>query len=448
MSDLADAVLSGAPASELARCPVPDTYRAAHTRKSEIAMFADGDGTDKDVRRSLHVGDVPMPELAPDEVLIAVMAAGLNYNTVWSAIFEPVPTFAFLSRYGRQGRWAARHDLPYHVLGSDAAGVIVRTGAGVRRWSVGQAVVVNPAYIDHEDPAAHDDSMSSDEPLAWGFETNFGSLADFAVVKASQLLPKPPHLTWEEAASVTLCAGTAYRMLVSRRGAAMKQGDVVLVWGATGGLGGFAVQLIRNGGGVPVGVVGSAAKEKLAYDLGCEGIVNREDLESGGGLSGIKGWRRLGEEIRRQVGEDPHIVFEHSGQQTFSASVYVARRGGTVVTCGSSSGYDHHYDNRHLWMKVKRIVGSHGANYAEAWEMNRLVMRGMLVPTLSRTYSLDAVGDAARALQQGHSLGKTSVLCLAPAEGLGVTDQAARDRVGEDKLGLFRAADQARGVTL
>jgi crotonyl-CoA reductase len=445
MTTLVDAVLSGAPASELARCPLPESYRAAHTLKSDVAMFSDA--SDKDVRKSLHVGEVPMPELAPDEVLIAVLAAGLNYNTVWSAIFEPVPTFAFLSRYGRQGGWAARHDLPYHVLGSDAAGVVVRTGAGVRRWSAGQAVVVHPAYIDHEDPAAHDDSMSADEPLAWGFETNFGALADFAVVKASQLLPKPPHLTWEEAACVTLCAGTAYRMLVSRRGAAMKQGDVVLVWGAAGGLGGYAVQLIRNGGGEAVGVVGSADKEQFARDLGCAGVINREDLEKDGGLTGIKGWRRLGEEIRRQVGEDPHIVFEHSGQQTFGASVYVARRGGTVVTCGSSSGYDHHYDNRHLWMKVKRIVGSHGANYSEAWEMNRLVTRGTLVPTLSRTYPLAEVGDAARALQQGHSTGKTSILCLAPREGLGVTDPAARDRVGEDRLRLFRAADQAQIVT-
>jgi len=379
-----------------------------------------------------------MPELAPDEVLIAVMAAGLNYNTVWSAIFEPLPTFSFLSRYGRQGGWAARHDLPYHVLGSDAAGVVVRVGEGVRRWSPGQAVVVHPAYIDHEDPAAHDDSMSCDEPLAWGFETNFGALADFAIVKASQLMPKPPHLTWEEAASVTLCAGTAYRMLVSNRGAAMKQGDVVLVWGATGGLGGYAVQLVRNGGGMAVGVVGSAAKEQLARDLGCVGVINRESLAADGGLTGIKGWRRLGEEIRRQVGEDPHIVFEHSGQETFGASVYVARRGGTVVTCGSSSGYDHHYDNRHLWMKVKRIVGSHGANYREAWEMNRLVTLGMLAPILSRTYPLAEIGDATRDLQQGRSIGKVSVLCLASSEGLGITDQGLRGRVGEARLRLFR----------
>lgn len=437
MTGLIDAVQAGAPGADLARCELPASYRAAYLRKSDVAMF--GDSGDKDVRKAIHVGEVPMPELAPDEVLIAVLSAAINFNTVWSAMFEPVPTFAFLARYGRQGGWAARHDLPYHVLGSDAAGVIVRLGAGVRRWSIGDRVVISPAYIDAEDPAAQDDAIATDEPLAWGFETNFGALADFAVVKASQLLPKPPHLTWEEAACTTLCASTSYRMLVSPRGAAMRQGDVVLIWGAAGGLGGYAVQLVRNGGGIAVGVVSSPAKEKLARELGCAAVINRENLGDDG-LAGPKGWRRLGEEIRRQVGEDPHIVFEHSGRETFGASVYVTRRGGTIVTCGSSTGYQHEYDNRHLWMKVKRIIGSHGANYRESWEINRLITLGMVVPVLSRVYPLDQVGEATRAVQQGRHAGKTSMLCLAPAGGLGVEDQAARDRVGERRLRLFRDA--------
>src|SRR5215471_12328728 len=277
MTELTDAVVSGAPAADLARCDLPAGYRAAHILKSDVAMFATSD--DKDVRKWLHLGEEPMPELAPDEVLIAVMAAAINYNTVWSAIFEPVPTFAFLARHGRQGRWAARHDLPHHVLGSDAAGVVVRLGEAVHRWSVGDRVTVSPGYFDQEDPAAYADGLNADEPLAWGFETNFGSLADFAVAKASQLMPMPSHLSWEEAACTALCAGTAYRMLVSPRGAAMKQGDVVLVWGATGGLGGYAVQLVRNGGGIPVGVVSSAAKAELARELGCAAVVNRESLD-------------------------------------------------------------------------------------------------------------------------------------------------------------------------
>ncbi|MET8988618.1 crotonyl-CoA carboxylase/reductase [Nonomuraea wenchangensis] len=429
---LAEAVVAGAEPAELARLDVPSAYRAAHLRKDEVGSF-DQDDQDKDVRRTLHVGEVPMPELAEDEVLVAVMASAINYNTVWSAMFEPVPTFAFLERFGRTD---ARHDLPVHVLGSDAAGVIVRTGRAVRRWRVGDRVVTSPAYVDGEDPVVQHDGMLAGDLRAWGFETNFGGLADFAVVKATQLLAKPRHLSWEEAACNMLCASTAYRMLVGERGARMKQGDVVLLWGATGGLGGYGVQLVRNGGGIPVGVVGSQEKAELLRRMGCPYVVDRSQLD--GGLADEKGWRRLGAEIRRQVGEDPAIVFEHTGRETFGASVYVAKRGGAVVTCGSSSGYAHEYDNRHLWMKLKRIIGSHGANYQECHEVNRLIALGMVHPTLSAVYPLEEAAEAARAVQLNQHVGKVGVLALAPAEDLGIEDHALRARIGEDRLRLFR----------
>ena len=444
MSELAEAVVNGADADKLAALPLPPTYRAAYLRRDEVDMFAGH--TDKDVRRSLHVGEVPMPDPAPDEAVIAVMAAGINYNTVWSAMFEPLPTFDFLARLGGEGAWGARHDLPRHVIGSDASGVVVRVGTGVRRWSVGDQVVVSPLHVDEQEPAVQDDAMLATAQRAWGFETNFGALGHFALVKASQLLPKPAHLTWEEAACTTLCAATAYRMLVSPHGARMKQGDVVLIWGATGGLGGFASQLVRNGGGIAVGVVSSPEKARVARELGCEVVLDRTELGlTGPDLGGPDGWRRLGRAVRQGAGEDPHIVFDYVGRQTFGASVYVARRGGAVVTCGSSSGYEHVYDNRHLWMRLKRIVGSHGANQQEAWETNRLIERGMLVPTLSRVFPLEHAAEATRRVQLNEHLGKVGVLCLAPREGLGVVDHELRERVGEDRLRLLRGPVGAAG---
>ncbi|ACZ91448.1 crotonyl-CoA carboxylase/reductase [Streptosporangium roseum] len=434
---LAQAVVDGADPEELARLEVPTTFRAAHTRKNEVGMFGRRphgvDDVDKDITKSIHVDDVPMPELAPDEVLVAIMASAINFNTVWTAMFEPIPTFAFLERFGRED---PRHDQNFHVLGSDASGVIVRMGAAVRHWKIGDRVVVSPAYVDEQDPITHADSMLGADLRAWGFETNYGGLAEFAVVRATQLLPKPKHLTWEEAACNMLCASTAYRMLVSERGSRMKQGDVVLIWGATGGLGAYAVQLVKNGGGIPVGVVSSEEKAALLRRMGCEHVVDRSQFEH---LNDEKAWRRLGAEVRRQVGEDPHIVFEHTGKETFGASVYVARRGGSVVTCGSSSGYAHEYDNRHLWMKLKRIVGSHGANYQECHEVNRLLALGTLQPTLSTVYPLDQTGDAARAVQLNKHVGKVGVLGLAPAEDLGVEDRALRERIGEDRIRLFRS---------
>ncbi len=267
-SALSEAVIAGAEAAELEALPVPDHFAAAVVREEDIGIFRSVE--DKDVRKSVFVEDVPMPDLAPDEALIAVMASSINYNTVWTAMFEPVPTFQFLRQMGRNGGWEARHDLPYHILGSDASGVVVRTGSSVRRWKAGDHVVISPAYVDEQDHDTHQDGMLGENQKAWGFETNFGGLAHYAVVRASQLMPKPAALTWEEAAVNPLCASTAYRMLVSERGARMKQGDVVLVWGATGGLGAYAVQLVLNGGGIPVGVVNSEEKARILMSLGCE----------------------------------------------------------------------------------------------------------------------------------------------------------------------------------
>ncbi|MFI8484947.1 crotonyl-CoA carboxylase/reductase [Streptomyces rubrogriseus] len=441
MDSLAQAVLAGADADVLEREPVPDRYTAAHLRVEDVGVF---DGVeDKDVRRTLRVGDVPMPELAPDEVLVAVMASSVNYNAVWSATFEPLPTFDFLRRYGRQGGWAARHDQPYHVLGSDAAGVIVRTGSGVRRWRVGDHVVLSAVEVDDQEPATHSDGMLGADQRAWGYETNFGGLAHYAVARASQLLPKAAHLTWEEAASTTQCAGTSYRMLVGEHGARMKQGDIVLIWGATGGLGAFAVQLVKNGGGIPVGVVSSEAKADLLRRLGCDVVINRSEIGVGGNsdpspAESIEMGKRLGRIIRREVGEDPHIAFDNNGRATFATSVFLVRRGGTVVTCGSSTGYQHHYDNRYLWMNLKRIIGCHAANLQEHAECNRLVQTGRLMPALSEVHPLDRIGEASRRVQQNLHTGKIGVLCLAPEPGLGVTDPATRARIGEERLSPLR----------
>ncbi|MHB8452173.1 MAG: alcohol dehydrogenase catalytic domain-containing protein, partial [Mycobacteriales bacterium] len=244
MKDILDAIIADDLAA-LATLPVPETYQAVVVRKSDVNMFDGLPSKEKDPRRSLHLDEVPTPELGPGEALIAVMASSINYNTVWTSIFEPLSTFSFLERYGRTSPLARRHDLPYHVIGSDAAGVLLRTGPGVTRWKPGDEVVAHCLSVELEDPDGHDDTMLDPQQRIWGFETNFGGLAQLALVKANQLLPKPRHLTWEEAAVPGLVNSTAYRQLVSHNGAAMKQGDVVLIWGASGGLGSYATQLAR-----------------------------------------------------------------------------------------------------------------------------------------------------------------------------------------------------------
>ena len=253
MQEILQAIQAGVDGEELANLEIPASYRAAYVRRDDIEMFAGMPSGEKDPRKSLVVGDVPTPELAPDEVYLAVMASSINFNTVWTSIFEPLPTFGFLDRLGRESVWGARHQRDFHVVGSDASGVVLRVGSAVRNWKPGDRVVVHCNHVDDQDPSAHDDSMMASNQRIWGFETNYGGLADLSVVKANQLMPKPAHLSWEEAAVNALCASTSYRMLVGRNAARMKQGDVVLIWGATGGIGSYAVQLVLNGGGHPGG---------------------------------------------------------------------------------------------------------------------------------------------------------------------------------------------------
>ncbi|NBH10334.1 crotonyl-CoA carboxylase/reductase [Amycolatopsis sp. SID8362] len=443
LGEIQQAILNGETAA-LGSMPVPESYRGVTVHASEVDMFEGLDSRDKDPRKSLHVDEVAVPELGPGEALVAVMASAINYNTVWTSIFEPIPTFKFLKKYGKLSPLAKRHDLPYHVVGSDLSGVVLRTGVGVHNWKPGDEVVAHCLNVELESPDGHNDTMLDTEQRIWGFETNFGGLAEIALVKANQLMPKPDHLTWEEAASPGLVNSTAYRQLVSRNGADMKQGDVVLIWGASGGLGSYATQYALNGGAIPVCVVSSPEKAAICRKLGAELIIDRSaegykfwknDTEQD-----PKEWQRFGAKIRELTGgDDPDIVFEHPGRETFGASVYAARKGGTIVTCASTSGYMHQYDNRYLWMNLKRIIGSHFANYRESWEANRLIAKGLIHPTLSKTYPLEETGQAALDVHRNAHQGKVGVLALAPQEGLGVRDEEKRAK-HIDGINAFRGA--------
>lgn len=403
--DVREAAAAGAPPEEIAAAPLPESYRAAVVWEADLAASAAAAPVaERDPAATIRVEDVAVPPLAADEVLIAVMASSVNYTTVWTALGHPVSTFGFLRRLGPP------HDQPYHVLGSDAAGVVVRAGAAVRRWRAGDHVVVNPYQVAGEGDGSG---------RTWGYETNFGGLAELAVAHAAQLLPKPVNLSWAEAGTTTLCASTAYRMVVSPEGAGMKQGDVVLVWGAAGGVGSFAVQFARNGGGVPVGVVSGPERAEYVRALGCEHVIDRQAEQyrfwRDEHAQDPAEWRRFGSRIRELVGADPDIVVEHPGRETMGASVYVVRPGGTVVTCAATTGHMLEFDNRHFWMRRKRLIGSHLADRWEAAAANRLLESGAVKPTLSATYPLARAADAAHDMRANRHVGKLGVLCLEQA---------------------------------
>jgi crotonyl-CoA carboxylase/reductase len=350
--------------------------------------------------KAMAVEEVPIPELGSHDVLVMTMAAGVNFNGVWAACGKPVSVFKM-------------HKEAFHVAGSDAAGIVWKVGSEVRRWKPGDEVVVQCNQSCGECPECNGlDPMACEQQKIWGYETSWGSFAQFTKVQAQQLLPRPKHLSWEESASYGLTFFTAYRMLIGQ--AQVKAGDNVLVWGASGGLGVFAVQLCKLVGANPIAVIGAASKEPIVRKLGAEMIINRREFDLAGG--GVDASRAFGKKVRELTGsKDPDIVFEHVGKETFPTSCLVAKRFGKIVICGATTGYDLTFDVRYLWMRQKQIIGSHFANAYQAERANRLIMEGKIHPVLDRVFSFEDTAKAHQLMAENKHKGKLGIRVQAAA---------------------------------
>jgi crotonyl-CoA carboxylase/reductase len=360
---------------------------------------------------------VPVPGLAADEVLIGVMAAGLNHNAVWAAKGYPLDLIGVM-----QQRDASVLD--YHVIGSDCAGIVYAVGEKVTNVRVGDEVVVQAGWMDEEDPwvkRGKADTALAPSGRAWGFETNHGSFGQFCKVKARQCLPKPDRLSWEEAAVYMLAGATSYCMLYKYPPNTVKQGDVVLIWGGSGGLGAAAIQLVKWGGGIPVAVVSSAARAEYCKALGALtlnrndfhhwGAIHEEDVLPGTQDRWAKAVRPFEKALKELAGgKMPAIVLEHPGQDTMPTSLRVCNGDGMVVTCAGTSGYLSTLDLRFLWLRRKRLQGSHFAELEHCREYNALVADGTLSPLLSHTYAFEELPQAVQNMADNvHPPGNSAV---------------------------------------
>ena len=372
------------------------------------------------------VEEVEIPaELAPDEVLVYVMAAGVNFNCVWAALGRPVDVIA-----------ARKNDpdyRPFHIGGSDAAGIVWKVGGAVTEIGVGDPVVIHCGTWRAGCPVARaaGDPMFSPTFRIWGFETNWGSFAQFTRVQAHQCLPKPRHLTWEEASVYMLVGATAYRMLAAWPPHTVQPGDVVLIWGGAGGLGCFGIQVAREMGGIPIAVVSSSDKVEFCRALGARGCIDRSRFDHWGPpphwndrerySEWLQSARAFGSAIWDLVGErrNPRIVFEHPGEATLATSMFVCEPNGMVVICGGTTGYSAGVDLRYLWMRQKRLQGSHFANDEQAAALNRLVGQRKVEPCLSATLGFAEIPEAhQRMYENRHPPGKMACLVNAPRPGL------------------------------
>jgi crotonyl-CoA carboxylase/reductase len=373
---------------------------------------------------AMQVEVVETPEIDSYEVLVLVMAAGVNYNGVWAALGEPISVFDV-------------HKQPYHIAGSDASGIVWKVGRKVKNWKVGDEVVVHCNQDDGDDEECNGgDPMFSPTQRIWGYETPDGSFAQFTRVQAQQLLPRPRHLTWEESACYTLTLATAYRMLFGHQPHDLKPGQNVLVWGASGGLGSFAIQLINAAGGNAIGVISDEAKRDYVMGLGAKGVLNRRDYNCWGQMPTVntdkyKAWfgevRKFGKAIWNITGKGINVdmVFEHPGEATFPVSTFVVKKGGMVVICAGTSGFNLTLDARYLWMHQKRVQGSHFAHLKQAAAANKLMVERRLDPSMSEVFSWQQIPEAhMKMLNNEHRPGNMAVLVQAPTVGLRTLEDA------------------------
>ncbi len=361
---------------------------------------------------------VPVKKPDSHEVVVLVMAAGVNYNGIWAGLGVPISMFDV-------------HKAEYHIAGSDAAGIVWAVGDKVKNWKVGDEVVIHCNQDDGDDEECNGgDPMFSPSQRIWGYETPDGSFAQFTTVQAQQLMPRPKHLTWEESACYTLTLATAYRMLFGHHPHELKPGQNVLVWGASGGLGSYAIQLINTAGANAIAVISDEEKRDFVLSLGAKGVINRKDFNCWGQLPTVntdeyKEWfaevRKFGKAIWDITGKGVNVdmVFEHPGESTFPVSTFVVKKGGMVVICAGTTGYNLTMDARYVWMHQKRIQGSHFAHLKQAASANKLMVERRLDPCMSEVFSWAEVPDAHIKMRRNeHKPGNMAVLVQAPQTGL------------------------------
>ncbi len=373
---------------------------------------------------------VPVPDIGPRDVLVYVMAAGVNYNNVWAAMGIPIDVIKNRQKKGEKE--------DFHIGGSDASGVVWKVGKDVTNVKVGDEVVVHCGMWNHDDPwvTAGKDPMFAPSQIIWGYESNWGSFAQFTKVQDHQCLPKPTHLTWEEAAAYMLVGATAYRMLHGWPPNVVGPGDPVLIWGGAGGLGSMAIQIVKAAGGRAVAVVAGEDKVEYCKNLGAVGVIDRRKFSHWGMLPRwtneldygvwLKGARDFGKAFWEALGEkrSPVIVFEHPGENTIPTSGMMCETGGMVVICAGTTGYNATLDLRYHWMRQKRLQGSHFANDVQCAGINKLVMEGKVDPCLSRTFGFAGTGECHQLMRDNkHPSGNMAILVNAPRTGLKTVDE-------------------------
>ncbi|MCE9636049.1 MAG: zinc-binding dehydrogenase [Planctomycetes bacterium] len=328
---------------------------------------------------AISIERMPVPEPRPDEVLVRVKVAGLNHLDLW--VRRGVPGHPF--------------PLPM-ILGCDFAGVVERVGSAVRNAKAGDEVCVAPGFSC----GTCAQCLAGADNLCKGYgifgEMRDGGCAEFQVVPAANLLPKPAEMTWEQAAAWPLAFLTAWHMLVVR--AALRPGETVLVHAAGSGVGSAAIQIAKILGARVIATASTEAKCERGRALGADDVIQHTKED----------WVQAVKRLTQKRGVD--VVFEHTGQATWEGSVKSLVWGGRLVTCGATAGFDAKFDLRVLFFKQLSFLGSTMGSRAELWTILDLIRAGKLRPVVDRVLPLDDIREAHRVMEGREAFGKVVVV--------------------------------------
>src|SRR6188474_1754645 len=315
------------------------------------------------------VDDKPMPQAIEGHVVIRVRASSFNYHDVFTV----------------KGMPGIKVPLPV-VIGLDMAGEISEVGPGVAKWKAGDRVLVNP--------------VNKKKGLMG--EMLDGGMAEYCLVSADQLVAMPAGVSFEDAASLPVAYGTAHRMLITHK--TVEKGERVLVLGASGGVGTGCVLLAKMLGAEVIACASSDDKLRRLKDLGADHVINYKDTD-------FSKWaiEKFGKPQRRNYEGGVDVVINFTGGDTWAPTLRCVKRGGKILVCGATAGFDPKEDLRYIWSFELSVIGSNSYTDEDLRALLDLVSRGEVKPAIDRVLPLERAAEGLRLIRDREVVGKVVV---------------------------------------
>ena len=316
-----------------------------------------------------YVPDFPDPVVKEGHVVIRVKAASFNYHDIFTV----------------RGMPGIKVPLPM-IIGLDMAGDILEKGPGVDRWKIGDRVLINP--------------LNRERGLMG--EMMHGGLAEKCLVAEHQLIRMPDAVTYEDAAALPVAYGTAHRMLITHK--TVKAGDKVLVLGASGGVGTGCVILAKMLGAQVIACASSADKLKRLKELGADEVINYREVD-------FSRWavEKYGKPQRRSYEGGVDVLINFTGGDTWQPSLRCVKRGGKILVCGATAGYDPKEDLRYIWSFELQIIGSNSFYDDNLQALMQFIAEGKMKPIIDTVLPLDRAVEGLRMIENREVFGKVVV---------------------------------------